>query len=195
MSGFKIFFSVIDSVRQKLGKQCSIISKLRHYVPRKQLLRYYGCCSFSSLSAVLALQNKILKFIFFRKRCDSTDLFVNNRILTVYELHLYELLKFVLRSLWGLHSQSYLFERFVFEKPITRRSNTGFLKVQSYRKKIEMNSVKCSSIKLYNLLVDSGVFPSDIRSYNASNIINYYHKLKNSFLVDNPALVQLIFAT
>ena len=36
---------------------------------------------------------------------------------------------------------------------------------------------------------------SDIRSYNASIIINYYHKLKNSFLVDNPALVQIIFAT
>ena len=85
---------------------------------------------------------------------------------------------------------------FVFEKPnITRRSNTGFLKVPSYRKKIERNSVKCRAIKLYNLLVDSDVFPSDIRSYNASNFINFYHKLKNSFLVDNPALVQLIFAT
>ena len=33
------FQSHIDSVRQRLGKQCSIISKLRHYVPRKQLLR------------------------------------------------------------------------------------------------------------------------------------------------------------
>ena len=76
------FQSHIDSVRQRLGKQCSIISKLRHYVPRKQLLRHYnsnvksiiqygilvyGCCSFSSLFAVLVLQEKILKFIFFRK--------------------------------------------------------------------------------------------------------------------------------
>ena len=147
-------FSLIDSVRQRLGKQCSIISKLRHYVPRKQLLRYYdsnvksiiqygileyGWCSFSSLSAVLALQKKILKYIFFRKRSDySTDLFVNNRILTVYELHLYKLLKFVLQSLWGLHSESYLNEMFLFEKPnITRRSNTGFLKVPSYRKKLK----------------------------------------------------------
>ena len=85
---------------------------------------------------------------------------------------------------------------FVFEKPnITRRSNTGFLKVPSYRKKIERNSVKCHAIKLYNLLVDSGVFPSEIRSYNASNIINFYHKFKNIFFVDNPDLVQLTFAT
>ena len=157
----------------------------------------YGCCSFSSLSAVLALQKKNLKFIFFRIRCDSsTDLFVNNRILTVYELHLYELLKFVLRSRWGLHSESYLNEMSVYEKPnITRHSNTGFLKVPSYRKKIERNSVKCRAINLYNLLVDSTVFPSDIRLYNASNILNFYQKMKNSCLVDNPALVQLIFAT
>ena len=195
----------------RVGKQCSIISKLRHYVPRKQFLRHYdsnvksiiqygilvyGCCGFSSLSAVLALQKKILMFFFFRKRCDSsTDLFVNNRILIVYELHLYELLKFVLPSLWGLHSESYLNEMFVFEKPnIIRRSNTGFVKVPSYRKKVERNFVKCRAIKLYNHLIDSGVFSSDIRSYNASNIINFYHKLKNSFLVDNPALVQLSFA-
>ena len=114
----------------------------------------------------------------------------------MYKLHLYELLKFVLRSLWGLHSESYLNEMFVFEKPnITRRSNTGFFQVPSYRKKIERNSVKCRAIKLFNLLVDSGVFLSDIRWYNASNIINFYQKLKNSFLVDNPALVQFIFAT
>ena len=69
------FQSHIDSVRQRLGKLCSIISKLRHYVPRKQLLRYYdsnvksiiqygilvyGCCSFISISAVLALQKVYL---------------------------------------------------------------------------------------------------------------------------------------
>ena len=63
---------------------------------------------------------------------------VNNRILTVYELHFYELLKFVLRSLRELHSESYLNEMFVLEKPnITRRFNTGFLKVPSYRKKLK----------------------------------------------------------
>ena len=35
------FVANIDYVKKRLGKQCGIISKLRHYVPRKLLLRYY----------------------------------------------------------------------------------------------------------------------------------------------------------
>ena len=49
----------------------------------------YGCCKYTSLLPILMMQKKILKFIYFRKRHDSSDdLFIQNGILTVFELHL-----------------------------------------------------------------------------------------------------------
>ena len=108
------FRSHIDSVKMRLAKQCGILSKLRHYAPRNQLLEYYrsnvvpiiqygiliyGCCSYSSLECLFLLQKKTLKFIYFRKRSDSSrDIFLENKFLSVFEIHVYELLKFVLRA-------------------------------------------------------------------------------------------------
>ena len=82
------FQSHIDFVKVRLGKQSGIISKLRHYVPRAQLVNYYrtnvvpivqygllvyGCCSYKSLEPLYILQKKILKFIYFRKRRENCD--------------------------------------------------------------------------------------------------------------------------
>ena len=98
------FSSHIDYVKMRLSKQCWIVSKLRHYVPRNLLIEYYksnvnpiiqygvivyGCCSFSSLQPILRLQKKILKFIYFRKNySNSDDNFVRNKLLTVYEFQI-----------------------------------------------------------------------------------------------------------
>ena len=124
------FKSHIDFVKKKLSKQCGIVSKLRHYVPRSQMIEYYssnvvpilqygiliyGCCSYSQLEQLNVLQKKILKFIFFRKRRDrSNDILEKYSLLTVYEYHLYELLKFVLKSVIGVHNDSFLNDLFVF---------------------------------------------------------------------------------
>ena len=69
------FKSPIEYVRKRLGKQCGIICKLRHYVPRAQLINYYrsniepiiqygvlvyGCTSMRNLMPILISQKKIL---------------------------------------------------------------------------------------------------------------------------------------
>ena len=45
----------------------------------------------------------------------SRDMFISNELLTVFEFHLYELLKFVLKSLKKMHSETYLNELFEYE--------------------------------------------------------------------------------
>ena len=69
------FQSHIEYIKKRLSKQCGIICKLRHYVPRKQLIDYYrsnvnpiiqygilvyGCCSYSSLLPIYILQKKFI---------------------------------------------------------------------------------------------------------------------------------------
>ena len=109
---FLSFKCHVAYVVQRLGKQCGFISNMRHFVARLHFLNYYnsdvkfmlygvliyGCCNFSILKPICLLQKKILKFIHSRKRSDtSEDLFRQNGLLTIYELQIYELLKFVLR--------------------------------------------------------------------------------------------------
>ena len=124
------FICYIEHVKKKLSKQCGIVSKKRHFVPRSQLISYfssnvfpfihygvlvYGCYSYSSLLPLFMLQKEVLKFISFRRKSDScSDLFLKNGFLSVYELHIYELPKFVLISAGNFHSDGYCNEMFQF---------------------------------------------------------------------------------
>ena len=118
------FLTHINYFRERLRKQCSVIYRLRHNVPRSFLIRHYtaniksiiqygilvyGCTSFSNLSPIFSLQKKIFRLMFFRKNLDSIqDVFLEYKILTVHELHIYELLKFVLRSCSNCTQKTFL---------------------------------------------------------------------------------------
>ncbi len=113
------YLSHINTISKRLAKQCGVIAKLRHFAPRSKLLNYYktniqsilqygilvyGCTSYSNLLPLFALQKKILKLFHFRKLSDSSsDIFLKHHILNVYQLHIYELVKFVLKSVNDLH--------------------------------------------------------------------------------------------
>ena len=109
---------LVNSVKMRFRKQCCIISKLRHYVPRSQLLTYYfskirtfipygrlvyGFCSSSSLEPNFFAE-KIWNLIFRKRRDSCWDIQDNEvgifktiqdlQVLSVFELHIYELLKF-----------------------------------------------------------------------------------------------------
>ena len=144
------FQSYIEYIKKRLSKQCCIICRLHHYVPRKQLIYYCrrnvnpiiqygvlvkGCCSYSSLRPIYILQKKILKFIYFRKRSDSSrDIFISNKLLTVFEFHVFELLNCVLKSLKKMHSETYLNELFEYEHSTRKtRSTKNYLKIHSFR--------------------------------------------------------------
>ena len=205
------FQSHIEHIKKRLSKQCGIICKLRHYVPRKQLIdnyqsnvnpiiQYgilvYGCCSYSSLLPIYILQKKILKFIYFRKRSDSSwDIFISNKLLTVFEFHVYELLKFVLKSLKKTHIESYLNELFEYEHSTrnTRRSTKNYLKIPSFKTQFERSSISYRCAKLFNTLRKNEVLAPHIETEIWQKISLFYHKFKESYLLNNKELVSYIF--
>ena len=103
------FFHHIQKIKTKLGRHCGVISKMRHYVPKSILLKFYqsnikpviqygilvyGGTSFSNLNQILILQRKIVRMIYFKNKCDSiTEALIDNEILTVHELYIYDLVK------------------------------------------------------------------------------------------------------
>ena len=201
----------ISFVTERLGRQCRVISKLRHFFPRYQLIEYYrnvvcriiqygvlvyGCCSFSSLSPIHQLQKKIIKVIYFRKRHDdSEDLFTANKILTVFELHIYELLKFVLKSLNHMHSEDYLNTIFQFESCThsTTRADFMLLKVPLCQTKIKQNLISHRDSKLINMLKIQFLKPDYVGNATIKQVSDIYHNLKDSYIQGNYDLIRNVF--
>ena len=155
----------------------------------------FGCCSYSQLEQLNVLQKKILKFIFFRKRRDrSNDIFEKYSLLTVYEYHLYGLLKFVFKSVIGVHNDSFLNDLFVFQnaKTATRSSDSSLLFEPFFKRKIERFSIRYRACKLFNKLRVLNLIPALVKSCSFSEISAIYHSLK-IYLVQNHELVKHIF--
>ena len=205
------FISHIEHVKKKLSKQCGIVSKMRHFVPRLQLISYYssnvipiiqygvlvyGCCSYSSLLPLFMLQKKVLKFISFRRKSDScSDMFLKHGFLSVYELHIYELLKFVLKSICNFYSENYCNEMFQFNKKRrnTRQSELRLLNIPCCKRKLEKFSIKYRAAKLYNKLRELNLLPGNVEKSTRDELKNIYHKLKDSYLINNQELVNYMF--
>ncbi len=180
LDGKLSFLSHIEYVSKRMSTQCGIISKLRYYVPRNKLILYYnsniksiiqygiliyGCCSFTALNPIFLLQKKIMKFILFGKRYDtSEDLFQQCKILNVSELHTYELLKFVFRSINNHHTQQHLNNIFSFDLKARSTRNSAILKLQVKlcKTKVKRNSIYFRAASLYNVLANAGLLSGNV---------------------------------
>ena len=95
------FFHHIQKIKTKLGRHCGVISNMRHYIPKSNLLKYYqsnikpviqygilvyGGTSFSNLNQILILQRKIVQMIYFKSKFDSImEALIDNKISTVHD--------------------------------------------------------------------------------------------------------------
>ena len=205
------FNTHIDLVRTKLRKQCGIISKIRHYVPRGTILKYYasnikpilqygilvyGCTSYTNRLPLLMIQKKIIRLIYFKRNFETIrDVFFDQGILTIHELHVYELLKFVLRSVSGLHSEEFLNELFKFEIPTyrTRRANSELMKIPNLKTKMQRMSISYRGTKLYNLLKQNFLMPNEFTNFSQANIQSVAHRIRDLFILSNEELIKFIF--
>ncbi len=201
----------IEYVKHKLAKQCGILAKLRHYVPKNVLLRYYssnikpiiqygllayGCASYRTLEPILIMQKKIVRVILFSKIRESVvEYFEKMKISTVHELYVYELLKFVLRSLNRLHRDEYLNNMYEFETPrrSTRRAQQNFLKVQKSKRCIEKYSLKSRGSKLMNILIENGIVDPIQKNMSNSFFVSIVHKIRDNFILAKSHLINQIF--
>ena len=122
-----------EDVKKKLETECGIVSNLRHHVPKSVLLQFYssnikpiiqygvliyGCLSFNSLQPLVLLQKQILRLILFQKYTENvTQFFEKYKVLTAHKLLIYELLKFVIKSVNKMHTDTYLNKSFFYSKP------------------------------------------------------------------------------
>ena len=105
----------IEYVVKKLNKFCGLIYRVRHLYPRKCLLVFcnsfaksiityglllYGTADETNMTKIEAVQRRILRAFFFKKKIDSLEsLFADNKVFTVFELFMLEIPKELFRQL------------------------------------------------------------------------------------------------
>ena len=137
------FHSHIKHVVKKLSKHLSVIARLRHYVPSRNLLKYYqiyigpiiiygllvyDCTSRHQLNTVYIIQKKVFRLPHFKPQFHpSRELFFQNGFLNVFELYAMELLKFCLKSVRGENCSFFLnsFYKTRFNVQETRSVSSG----------------------------------------------------------------------
>ena len=104
----------VKRVLNIFAKHVSIINRLRHFTSSSVVIRYYktymkpiiqyglliyGCTRKSVLNDILLVQKKILRITYFKnRRYPSDELFKRSEIMNVFDLYVFELLKFAVRS-------------------------------------------------------------------------------------------------
>ena len=198
----------IDVVCKKVSKLVGLVSRLRYFLPKHVLLKFYdyyikpkiqyGCLVYGysskvKLNRIKFLRKKFLRLINFKRKFDSAeDLFCQEGVLDVVKLHIYDLLKFVLRSKNGFCP--YIFKDYFNCCSIsrnTRASAAGVLKSFRAKNSLQKNSLKCRGGKLYNVLLSFGLNVD--KPMTTSQIDVFVHNFKDKILLFDTQLVDLVF--
>ena len=183
---------------KKLSKQLSVIARLRHYVPRGTLLKYYqtyiepiitygllvyGCTSRHQLNPIYIIRKKALRLIHFQPQFHrSRELFFQNGFLNVFELYAMEFLKFCPKSMRG-ENCSYFPNSFwktrlnVLE---TRSVSSGafyHLRTSNLR---EEQSIKNRSSKVLNYFIANYYSTNNILQRSENQLMHKERESKNS---------------
>ena len=203
------FHSHIKHVVKKLSKQLSVIARLRHYVPRGTLLKYYqtfiepiitygllvyGCTSRHQLNPNYIIQKKVLRLIHFKPQFHpSRELFFQNGFLNVFELYAMELLKFWLKSVRGENCSYFLnsFYKTRFNVHETRSVSSGafyHLRTSNLR---EEQSMKNRGSKVSNYFIANYYSTDNILQWSEIQLMHKVREAKNSSCPKT--LAELIF--
>ena len=193
------FCEHVRYIRFKLARHSGVISKMRHYVPRSILLKYYfcnvkpivqygilvyGCTSFTVLEPILVMQRKIIRLIYFKSKLESVSkVFEDKKILTVHELYVYELIKFVCRSVNNLATTAF-FKSFYELNPGQKRTRSSRLvtfTISSKRSTFHSFSLKHRGSKVLNFLSRKGLLPKNFGSMKDDEVTDFVHTFRSFY--------------
>ena len=199
----KLNFDIhIGKVIEKLSKQCGIAYKLRETLNTSHLLAYirayvspivqygvllYGLGRKTMLQQILFLQKKLVRIAFrLPYRSSVLGKFKDCKICTVFELHIYELLKY---------SISQICNNFENLDIGSQQKDTRNREKNIWNYAANNDVLDFRAISLINILRKWGVFPSDheVNEMEDEQLGNFQHRIADLYIFGNGELVDLIF--
>ena len=197
----------IEYVRKRICQLTGLLYRLRSQLRIPHLLLFYaayiqpiiqygilvyGCTSKSSLDVIYRAQKRIIRVIFRLHRYNSvTGYFEKHKILTVFQLHSYEIFKCLVKAKNGQHSVdliSNIFSRNSLSVSL-RSSAAGFLRPVRYTSAYKKNSIERRLVSLNNFLTTNGLAHTlDGTSFNGT-----VHSFRDNFILGSNEVVNSVF--
>ena len=201
----------IDYVVKKLNKFCGLIYRIRYLYDKKCLMMFYnsfaksvicyglliyGTGAKNNLKKIEMAQRRILRAIFFKKKYDSLEnILGQNKIFTVFELYLVELVKELFRQLQSQSPTNFLPEMnsIAVKKHVTRSKMKGFLPIIRGRTLMKRKCLQNALCKSYNWLTQLNLLPTNIHSLTKLQTRSLINKLSTLYIFENKQLLTLFF--
>ena len=209
IDGKLLFDNQVTSVCSKLIKFCGVLYKARCYFSKKILLKWYnvyckpviyygiliyGSADKSKLNKILRLQKRIIRTIYFMRKCEPTrNLFQDLKIETVYDLYFRALLTELMNQLSGRSPLNLLNEPITGMQRVTRASERGELRQPKCRTKAMQKSLKSRMIKLYNFLLRHELLTKGVQNMSLKHSNKLSTDLYQLYLIDNKTLFDNFF--
>ena len=203
----------VAKIKSKLLFFNYVVWRSSEYLTRSQLILFYklhinplvqygvliyGCTSYSQLSPIHKIQKRIVRTMFrLPKYANVSEIMLRNELLTVYELHVYELFKFTLNCLRGEHSHQSLNDLLCIQS-----ANYSLRSVKRQDAKVPFGNLKKLDQSLsmriplfYNRLNAADVLPSldTILDMSEVQMNNFKHHFCRTFILGNNDFVESVF--
>ena len=139
-------------------------------------------------------QRRIIRAIFFKKRSKSIlSLLLENKVLTVFELYMEELVKELFKQLRNETPQKFFPEKVAEKnKPTTPWSQKGLFSSTYCRTVVKRNSLENTLRKAFNWLKWMNLL-ENIESFSKVQLRKYTQNLTDLYIVDNKHLYSNFF--
>ena len=134
--------------------------------------------------------------IFFKRKYDSiTSTFYDNKILTVHELYIYDLLEFCLRSAHNRYPNPYLNSLFTLKNFAynTRKSSSITFCPPFCKNRTNIQSLTYRGSRLLNILGENSLLPKNFGLMERNDEILFVHKFRDNYILGNYELLQNVF--
>ena len=206
------FRSHVDSIKNKLLYHNYILLRVRQLLTREQMLLYYrtrvnpiiqygvlvyGCAPFSNLQPIHRTQRIMRTIFFLPKFANVQHLMASHELPTVYELHIYEIIKLIINAICEKQSVPFL-NHFLEQqsKPYSLRKTSVEHSIVPYtRYASDKQSFKFRIPLLLNKLYKWTVFPesSAIKSWTPHYQQFFCHLVLRNYIIDNQELIDAVY--
>ena len=190
----------IEIKRKKLTRFCGVAYRLRNVMTISQMVMYYktyvqpcvqygvlvyGAVCKSALDVIHKLLKRFFRITFRKSYCDSiTEIMAKSKIASVYELHVYEILKKIVNEELSQKCETIFYS--------TRSSVKGARILPSMKSKLKYNSVSHRVAKLISILANCCVtIPSSFDTHHSKN--DFCHSILDSYIIGNCHLIDELY--
>ena len=183
------------NIRERFPTRCLLMF---YKTMAKPIITYalmvYGGTAKTNLEMIEKAQRRILRAIFYKKRCDSLqNIYERHNILTVHELYVVELVRELFRQLRGKSPFDFVSGNYIPADVNTRRKAKGLLAITYSRTILQRRSLKNTIVRTNNWLRTLDLTPNNLKTLSELSVKSLITNIAINFISNNSEVFSIYF--